>query len=61
MKKLNLKELEAITGGDCRAWLGPDDNASSNANPDPLSFQFCNTCLMVAALSSNPNLVACTL
>ena len=61
MKKIDLQNLDNIEGGYCVLWTGPNDNVSDNANPDPLPFQFCNHCLFVSAISSNPNIVYCAL
>ena len=61
MKKIDLSGLEKIEGGYCAIWIGPNGNASDNANPDPLPYQFCNHCLFVSAISSNPSIVYCAL
>jgi len=50
MNKIDLSGLEKIEGGYCAMWIGPNGNASDNANPDPLPYQFCNHCLFVSAI-----------
>ena len=59
MKQLHQNQLTSFNGGYCVEWLGPNDNAGDNANPQPLPFTFCNHCLFVSAISQNPNLVNC--
>ena len=61
MKKINDDNLTQITGGYCVFWMGPNQNASDNANPNPLPYQFCNQCLFLANISNNPNIVFCPL